>query len=354
MMVNPPPSAEQQLAFLTKLQRLFAEGDFTATYKFALLIALSDLAVELGADDGAELPLMTRQIAEQFVQQYWRHAVPYGTDQIHATPGVLAQNLGTQAAVLTAIEEFRSTLSSTTLQKARGEVGYGPLLSKVAAVVSAQPLTYLQNFGGMTDPFLYERPGRGIVVLRPGVAYCLRRFHPLVQQLARNHWVEHIKANRRNQGILGDAGDLEDFLFGTSRQSLGIIGASLRKLDGSRCFYCGQGLQEADVDHFVPFALYPRDLAHNFVLAHVQCNRSKSDSLASKGHLQRWLERLTTKAGQLGEIGMAAGVATDDKTAHRVAAWGYANAHAAQGRAWIKASDYEVVSADYLAQLTPG
>ena len=30
-MVNPPPSAEQQLAFLTKLQRLFAEGDFTAT-----------------------------------------------------------------------------------------------------------------------------------------------------------------------------------------------------------------------------------------------------------------------------------------------------------------------------------
>lgn len=104
--------------------------------------------------------MMTRQIAEQFVQQYWRHAVPYGTDQIHATPGVLAQNLGTQAAVLTAIEEFRSTLSSTTLQKARGEVGYGPCCRKVAAVVSAQPLTYLQNFGGMTDPFLYERRSR--------------------------------------------------------------------------------------------------------------------------------------------------------------------------------------------------
>ena len=59
-MANAPPSAEQQLAFLTKLQRLFAEGDFTATYKFALLIALSDLAVELGADDGGELPLATQ------------------------------------------------------------------------------------------------------------------------------------------------------------------------------------------------------------------------------------------------------------------------------------------------------
>ena len=53
----PPPSAEAQLAFLAKLQRLFSEGDFTATYKFALLIALADLAVELGADDGAELAL---------------------------------------------------------------------------------------------------------------------------------------------------------------------------------------------------------------------------------------------------------------------------------------------------------
>ena len=42
------PSPESQLVFLSKLQRLFAEGDFTATYKFALLIALADLAVELG------------------------------------------------------------------------------------------------------------------------------------------------------------------------------------------------------------------------------------------------------------------------------------------------------------------
>ena len=114
-----PPTAEQQLAFLTKLQRLFAEGDFTATYKFALLIALSDLAVEWGADDGSELPLTTRQIAERLVQQYWRHVLPYGTDRIHTMAGVLSQNLGAQAAVLTAIEEFRSTSGSSSLQQAR-------------------------------------------------------------------------------------------------------------------------------------------------------------------------------------------------------------------------------------------
>ena len=44
-------SPEAQLEFLTKLQRLFSEGDFTATYKFALLMALADICVEQGTDN---------------------------------------------------------------------------------------------------------------------------------------------------------------------------------------------------------------------------------------------------------------------------------------------------------------
>ena len=47
------PTPEFQLEFLSKLQRLFTEGDFTATYKFALLVSLADLAVEYGQDDDA-------------------------------------------------------------------------------------------------------------------------------------------------------------------------------------------------------------------------------------------------------------------------------------------------------------
>ena len=347
----PAPSAEMQLAFLSKLQRLFAEGDFTATYKFALLVALSDLAVERGADDGRELLLSIRQIADRFVQLYWRHALPYGTGRPDTDVGVLVQNLGVQAAVLTSIAAFRASSGATTLTQARAMPTYKALLARVAGVVSAQPLTYLQNFGGITDPFLYERPGRGSVLLKPNVAYCLRRFHPWVQQLARAHWVAHIKANRRNHGILGDAGDLEDFLFGISRQSLAVISTGLRQLDGAHCFYCGLGLHEADVDHFIPFALYPRDLAHNFVLAHPHCNRSKSDSLAGMGHLERWLQRLSTQSAQLVEIGASAGVAVDERTVRRVAAWGYANAHAAGARAWIKAASYEAVGIDHLQLL---
>ena len=90
----PPPSAEEQLTFLAKIQRLYAEGDFTATYKFALLVALADLAVELGNDDGAELPLTVVQIAERFVALYWHHARPYARPATGAKAQVLSQNLG--------------------------------------------------------------------------------------------------------------------------------------------------------------------------------------------------------------------------------------------------------------------
>lgn len=39
---SPPPSPEQQIAFLQQLQRLLDEGSFTATYKYALLHAIAD------------------------------------------------------------------------------------------------------------------------------------------------------------------------------------------------------------------------------------------------------------------------------------------------------------------------
>jgi len=344
----PPPSAEAQLVFLTKVQRVFAEGDFTATYKCALLIALADLAVELGKDDGSELALSTRLIAGRFIQLYWSQTAPFGTGRPGAAPSVLVQNLGAQAAVLSSIIEFRQLTGAKTLQQAATHSAFAALVSNVATTVSAQPLAKLQNFGGSTDHFLYERPGAGKVRLKPGVAYCLRRFHPLVQQLARSHWVQHVKSNRRNHGILGDAGDLEEFLFSTSRQSLAIIGEQLRKLDGPVCFYCGHGMDSHDVDHYVPFALYARDLVHNFVLAHPTCNRSKSNSLAARPHLERWLERMTRKSDSLAEIGEVAGIVVDALTTEKVAAWGYANAHAGGGHAWLASSAYQPIDTGYL------
>lgn len=309
---------------------------------------MADLSVEQGAEDGAELVLSIRQIAERFIHLYWQHASPYGTGRAGSTPGILVQNMGAQAAVLSAIAEIRGRTGASSPHLASNLPDYGALVSKVTLTVSAQPLNYLQNFGGVTDPFIYEREGRGNIRLKLGVAYCFRRFYPLVQQLSRSHWVDHIKSNRRNHAILGDSGDLDDFLFSTSRQSLTIIGAGLRKLDGHQCFYCGHVLNEADVDHYIPFSLYPRDLAHNFVLAHPTCNRSKSDTLAAKFHLERWLNRLLLRSDDLAEIGTNAGITVDDAATRHVATWAYTSAYKSDARAWLAAGQFEAVTDGYL------
>ena len=69
-----PPSPEGQIQFLVRLQWLLAEGQFIATDKYALPLALADISVEHGDDSGAPLTVPTSTIAEKFIQLYWRHA----------------------------------------------------------------------------------------------------------------------------------------------------------------------------------------------------------------------------------------------------------------------------------------
>ena len=61
-----PPTPEEQVLFLRNIQRLLVEGQFTASYKFALLHAIADLCVLKGDDSGAALVLDVKDIAEKY------------------------------------------------------------------------------------------------------------------------------------------------------------------------------------------------------------------------------------------------------------------------------------------------
>lgn len=83
-----PPSAEEQVQFLLRVQRLLSEGLFTATYKYALLMELSDLSVELGDDSGSVLEIDTGRIAEKFVEYYGRQTLPFlGAETLRQNTG---------------------------------------------------------------------------------------------------------------------------------------------------------------------------------------------------------------------------------------------------------------------------
>lgn len=354
----PPPTPEAQLQWLNKLQRLFSEGEFTATYKFALLIALADLAVERGNDDGEPLHLAFREIAAKFVELYWQQTAPYlrGTSSavlLAADSGAehaLYQTTNGQALVVSAIKAFQSQHPGLNPNGLRDEVAFRPLLTKIAETIRKQPAQFLQNFAGKPDAFLYELSPGGLLLL-PGVAFCLRRFQPLVHQLSRNGWVRQIKAISQNAALLGDTDDLEAFLFETPRQTLVAISANLRRVVDSRCFYCGGRVHDADVDHFVPFSLYPRDLIHNFVFAHPTCNRSKSDTLAALMHVENWRAYIDRHDDDLREIALTVGRPADLAGSLAVARWGYGNALSGGAQAWLRSAQYTPVTREYLAAL---
>jgi hypothetical protein len=344
------PTAEQQLQFLQHLQQLFDEGDFVATYKYALLMSLAEIAVESGGGYGV-LDVAMLRIAEKFAELYWPQTIPYVSEVSGATPAILLQNQGKQAAVVNALAELRLE-GAATIAQAKQLAAWPAVIRKIAGTVSTMPVQYLQNVGSVLVPFLYDYPTpRGKVTLKLGVAFMLRTFHPLIQQLTRSGWVRHVRENLRNAPVIGQADELENFMFGSSRNALAAAGRVLSKIQSGSCFYCGAKIAKiGDVDHFIPWSKYPRDLAHNFVLAHAKCNRRKSDMLAAERHLQRWLDRNVRFGADItGELN---GFLADNDCSNRVARWAYDQGVIAGAHGWVEGRITELLRDDCIALLT--
>ena len=98
------PTSDEQIRFLVQIQRLLDEGLFVATYKFALLQSLADIAIEQGDDSEALLAVSTDAIAEKFIR-YYCDAVSAAVDT-----RVLQENTGRQAAVMNVVRRARAAL----------------------------------------------------------------------------------------------------------------------------------------------------------------------------------------------------------------------------------------------------
>ncbi len=346
------PTAEQQLQFLQHLQRLFDEGDFVATYKYALLMSLAELAVESGVDEG-ELELPMVQVAEKFAELYWPQTLPFVSGVPGASAAILTQNQGKQAAVVNALSMLRAKGAATIAQAMRLP-DWMPTIRSIAKTVAEMPVKYLQNVGSIQVAFLYDYPNpRGKIVLKPGVAFMLRTFHPLIQQLARSGWVRHVRENTRNAAVIGQADELESFMFGASRNALAAAGVVLGKMQSGKCFYCGKTISSTgDVNHFIPWSKYPRDLAHNFVLAHPECNRRKSDMLGAERHLHHWLERNFRYGSDI--AGEMKGFLADNECSNRVARWAYEQGIASQAHGWVEKRITESLTSRCIEALNSG
>ncbi|MDP6413265.1 MAG: HNH endonuclease signature motif containing protein [Arenicellales bacterium] len=333
----PLPSPRQQVEFLQNIQRLLSEGQFTATYKFALLHALADICVEKGCSDGRALEIHTREIAEKFIQLYWRQAKPFTSSRVSAH--VLRQNNDRPAAVLRRIEEaLQQHHSLASLKQDQGR--YRRLVTAVNNTVKQQPLWKLQRLGNDRIDYFYTNRNTGSsITLNPGIGYCFANFHSLVADLARAGWLRYIR--RHNSGLLGGAVDLESFLFGTERSNLEAYVPLLTEIQAGQCFYCRQSRHRPEeVDHFIPWARYPVDLGHNFVLAHKACNGAKSDHLAAESHLEHWLQLQEDHNTEMIRHFDSEGLTHNLSTTRHVAAWAYRQTSEVDGQVWQRASDF--------------
>jgi hypothetical protein len=213
-------------------------------------------------------------------------------------------------------------------------------LRKTAAVVREMPLWRLQRVGKQELNFLYQHDGDGHTIrLQPGVAFCLRKFHSLISDLVRGAWVRFVR--QQNLEVLGETADLNEFLFGSERNNLAVVRPVLLDIQRGHCFYCRGGITgaTAHVDHFVAWARYPVDLAHNFVLADDKCNNKKRDRLPACDHLAAWVERNTKYGSQLGDTLERHGIVSELATSSCVAEWAYGQTEAANGLTWLRADE---------------
>ena len=326
--MSRPPSDAEQLAFLADVQRILDQGQFTATYKFALLLALVELAVEDGDDSGGPATISLDAIAEKFIALYWTHTRPY-------RGATLVQNAGRNIAVLRQIEHLQRT--SPRLSQARQLPEWKTLREAVRNVVVQMPLFRLQLLrNNHRLAFLYDNQVVGDkLTLKPGVVYCLRRFSSLIGTLVRSAWVEEVRRNPQNAYELDGQESLDLFLFGEERVDLAEVRDVLWDMQSGHCFYCdGRMGATPHVDHFIPWSAYPSNLGHNLVLAHPACNGDKSDLLAGVDHLMHWWERNERDGGAIAAALAPRGLATGVQATKGIAAWAYHRARVAASLLW--------------------
>ncbi len=311
------------LPFLEKLLQVLAQGGFSSTYKYSVLLGLIDLCVEAGHPPTS---VTTRQLARRVVELYWPQVRPYP-----ALQAVLRQNSGGQARIAWRVGQFRQThpdLVSPPRFGPRAPVGFDALLSEVEWELVRQPLPLLQRVGGGEERFLYtigwdqhvrkstfnvyKQGGGGSfdnrILLQPEAAQSLVGLASVIRPLVQQHWIVRVQKINR----LAEA-ELDSFLFGTERIALRALQAPLRALQDGRCFYCNNSLSNAasEVDHFLPWSRYPDDGVDNLVLAHDRCNREKLHFLADLDFGHRWEARSREQSERLDELAATAAWSRD-------------------------------------------
>ena len=303
--------ADRQLELLERLQALLRESKYTTTYKFALLHALCDLALELPA---GEHTLLLDKIAQRVIDLYWQQVVPFQVPR-GASLVSLKQYTGGQAAAVALVSQWRKRHRPGARPVAQRVRDYAPAM---LAVLRKDVLRRLQPSG---KPILYHEPiGAQQLELLPGVPETLRRFHGLLTDMIQVRWTAWIE--RRNPAVAGSDA-LRGHLFGVDRLSLRAVVAPMLKLQDGRCFYSRARItaRTAEVDHVLPWSLTHNTSVGNLVLATKAANLANGDRLPTVVEARAWTQRNTAHENALRSIADETGLRWDPDGLRCLGGW---------------------------------
>ncbi|MGO2332975.1 MAG: S24 family peptidase [Pseudoalteromonas nigrifaciens] len=332
---------QQQLDFIAYIQRMLVEGDFSATYKFALLHAIADVCVEQPLlSDQSELVIELPTLADKLITLYWHHAMPFPSEHTGES-ALLLQNTGAQSKVISVLFECQQN-NIRNLRQLKQSSFYKPTFNAAMATLKSGPLWRLQILAKQEECFLYPHTkNTKFITLNAGIASCFRRFYDLVVYLAKNAWLQKIQSIKYNQTLIGPQSQLHDFLFGFDRNALTKAKPVLVELQSNSCFYCQKPMKnDIEVDHFIPFARYANDLGHNFVAAHRTCNNNKRDFLAAQQHRERWQNQNLVVNSQIISNELSAYFHCDADKSLAVSNWAYQVAQANNAKLWLGNKDH--------------
>jgi len=294
------------LGFAAKVLALLDEASYATTYKFALLLALIDRTREGTTEHGATpAELAVSSVAERVLELYWPQAAEFAGK---SRPVVLKQSGRGQAGIVRSLVAFRlrhDLAAGTQVHRARTLPGYAALLRQVEWSVANMPLPRLQR---PLSPFMFEidwdehttmgdyyaGEARRISFLADASDH-LVRLAPLLRPLIQTRWASMVA--RLNQDALDEA-PLDRFLFAPKRLPPNKLLAGLADLQAGKCFYCGEALGKAHIDHFLAWSESVDEGIFNYVVACAACNLSKSARGAAAAHLGRWLQRFGSPASE--------------------------------------------------------
>jgi hypothetical protein len=120
-------------------------------------------------------------------------------------------------------------------------------------------------------------------------------------------------------------------------------------LQSGRCFYCPREVRigTGHLDHFIPWARYPMDLGHNFVLAHDSCNGAKGMMLGAEEHMASWVDRNARHSDDLFNSFISANLRADLNASVQIARWAYDQAYTAQSLTWVRGKVYRALGPEW-------